>query len=186
MLIGLRDVSVVYPGTLALDSVSLDIEAGEVLAVVGANGSGKTTLLSTLCGLRAPTTGHLVVGREDGAGAAEPVRFRGPTDALAHRVAMVTQEPQVADPLPVWENLLMGSRSLLGGGWSREDRRAARQRLAESLPHVDPDQAAGSLRKADRAVLCLLRALHGSPKVLALDEPTAVLGENSIQVVDRA
>src|SRR3954453_8084607 len=165
MLIGLRDVSVVYPGTLALDRVSLDIDAGEVLAVVGANGSGKTTLLSTLCGLRAPPTGHLVIGPDRGT---QPVRFRGPTDALAHRIAMVTQEPQVADPLPVWENLLMGSRPLLGGGWSRDDRRLAKQRLAEGLPHVDPDQDAGSLRKADRAVLCLLRALHGSPKVLAL------------------
>lgn len=179
MLIGLRDISVAYPGTLALDQVSLDIDSGDVLAVVGANGSGKTTLLSTLCGLRAPTSGQMLV--EDG-----PVRFRGPSDALARGIAMVPQEPQIAESLPVWENLLIGSSRLLGLAPGRKNRVAAKKHLAEALPHVDPDQPAGNLRKADRAVLGLLRALHSSPVVLALDEPTAVLGENSVEVVNGA
>lgn len=179
MLLGLREVSVAYPGTLALDSVSFDIEPGEVLAVVGANGSGKTTLLSTICGIRRPTSGQLVTQER-------PVRFDRPSQALELGITMVPQEPQIADSLPVWENILMGSSRLLAGAPSRAARAAARATARESLPHIDPDQPAGELRKADRAVLGLIRALHRKPKILALDEPTAVLGENSVQVVDAA
>jgi len=179
MLIGLADVSVAYPGTLALDRVSLEVNAGDVLAVVGANGSGKTTLLTTLCGMRGPSTGALVT--DDG-----PVIFRRPADALAKGIALVPQEPQLAETLTVWENLLIGTIGLLGAAPSRPLRQAARARIRSALPHVDPDTEAGTLRKADRAVLGLLRALHRSPAVLALDEPTAVLGENSIEVVAAA
>jgi len=179
MLIGLRDISVAYPGTLALDRVSLDINSGDVLAVVGANGSGKTTLLTTLCGMRAPSTGQLVT--DDG-----PVVFRRPADALARGIALVPQEPQLAETLTVWENLLIGTIGLLGTAPGRSRRKLARERIRSALPHIDPDVEAGTLRKADRAVLGLLRALHRAPSVLALDEPTAVLGENSIEVVAAA
>lgn len=179
MLIGLADVSVAYPGTLALDRVSVEVNAGDVLAVVGANGSGKTTLLTTLCGMRGPSTGALIT--DDG-----PVIFRRPADALAKGIALVPQEPQLAETLTVWENLLIGTIGLLGAAPNRPRRQAAKARIRSALPHIDPDAEAGTLRKADRAVLGLLRALHRSPTVLALDEPTAVLGENSIEVVAAA
>ena len=179
MHIGLQDVSVAYPGTLALDRVTFDFTGGEVIAVVGANGSGKTTLLSALCGVRPPSAGQLSV---DG----EPVRFTKPSQALEYGIAMVPQEPQLAETLPVWENVLLGTSTLLGGAPSRSAKAAAVETVRQGLPHVDPFQPAGKLRKADRAVLSLLRALHRRPRVLALDEPTAVLGENSIQVVEAA
>ncbi|WP_029138049.1 ATP-binding cassette domain-containing protein [Nakamurella lactea] len=179
MLIELQGVSVAYPGTLALDQVSMEISAGEVVAVVGANGSGKTTLLSTLCGIRRPTAGHLVLGGQQ-------VRFTRPAQALAHGIAMVPQEPQIADSLPVWENVLLGTIGLIDRAPGRTAQAAAKRTVAQGLPHVDPNQPAGELRKADRAILGLLRAMHRRPSVLALDEPTAVLGENSVQVVDAA
>ncbi|MFI6908248.1 ATP-binding cassette domain-containing protein [Nonomuraea sp. NPDC050394] len=178
-LIGLREVSVAYPGTLALDGVSVEVNAGDVLAVVGANGSGKTTMLSTMCGLLAPSGGTLV----DGNG---PVRFRRPAEALGMGVALVPQEPQVAETLPLWENLVVGRGSLLGAAPARGVRAEARRAVRTALPHLDPDLPAGELRKADRAVLALLRALVREPRVLALDEPTAVLGENGVQVVASA
>lgn len=177
MHIGLQQVSVAYPGTLALDQVTFEFTGGEVIAVVGANGSGKTTLLSTLCGVRPPSSGQLSV---DG----DPVRFTKPSQALDLGIAMVPQEPQLAETLPAWENVLLGTSTLLGAAPSRSARAAAVETVRQGLPHVDPFQPAGQLRKADRAVLSLLRALHRRPRVLALDEPTAVLGENSIQVVE--
>jgi ABC-type sugar transport system ATPase subunit len=179
MQVRLSEVSVAYPGTLALDRVSFEFGGGEIIAVVGANGSGKTTLLSTLCGVRPASSGQLTV---DGA----PVRFSKPSHALALGITMVPQEPQLADTLPAWENVLLGSTHLLGAAPTRSVRAAAVETVRRGLPHIDPFQTAGSLRKADRAVLGLLRALHRTPRVLALDEPTAVLGENSIQVVEAA
>ncbi|MEV7011847.1 ATP-binding cassette domain-containing protein [Streptosporangium sp. NPDC051022] len=178
-LIGLDQVSVAFPGTLALDRVSLQVFPGDVLAVIGANGSGKTTLLTTLTGLRAPTGGTVVDA--DG-----PVRLRGPADALARGVALVPQEPQLATSLPVWENLLIGHGGLRGAAPGRAARARARALVAEALPYVDPGTPAGQLRKADRAIVALLRAQSSQPKVLALDEPTAVLGDRGVEIVAEA
>lgn len=178
-LIGFRDVSVAYPGTLALDGVTLDIEPGDVLAVVGANGSGKTTLLNTLCGMRGPTHGTLV-------GPDGPVRFTQPAQALRRGIALVPQEPQLAESLSLWENLVVGRNGLLGPAYRRRQRDEVSRRIAEALPGHDPAAPASSLRKADRAIIGLLRMLVRNPSVLALDEPTAVLGENSVDVVASA
>lgn len=178
-LIGLQDVSVRYPGTLALDGVTLDVHPGDVLAVVGANGSGKTTLLSTLTGQRAPSSGTLVDA--DG-----PITLRRPAQALQRGIALLPQEPQLAPTLSAWENVVIGSRGLAAGTGGRRVRNEARRLVAEALPHIDPDAPADTLRKADRAVLGLVRTLARQPRVLALDEPTAVLGESGVRVVSAA
>ncbi len=176
-LIGLRGVTVEYPGNRALDDVTIDIAPGEVLAVVGANGSGKTTLLNVLTGQRGPTSGT-VVG-EDG-----DLVFDRPAAALAAGVTLVPQEPHMAVTLPAWENLILGKSGLLALAPSRETGEAARARVREVLPHIDPDAPAGDLRKADRAMLGLARGMLTEPRVLALDEPTAVLGDHGVELVE--
>ncbi|KRC62800.1 hypothetical protein ASE14_03005 [Agromyces sp. Root81] len=178
-LIGLRDVSVDYSGNRALDSVTLDVHAGDALAVVGANGSGKTTLLNVLTGQRLPSDGA-VIGPEG------ELRLVCPADALALGIVLVPQEPQMAPTLPAWENLLLGARSLTASAPNRADRDAARRRVRAVLPHIDPDTVAGDLRKADRAVLGLERGMLALPRILALDEPTAVLGEQGVDLVEQA
>ena len=177
-LIGLRDVTVEYPGNRALDQVTIDINPGEVLAVVGANGSGKTTLLSVLTGQRRPTSGSVVGPDGD-------VVFDRPAAALAAGIALVPQEPHMAPTLPACENLVLGRISLAGAAPGRAVRSAARARVREVLPHVDPDAPAGELRKADRAVLGLARGMLTDPQVLALDEPTAVLGDRGVELVEQ-
>lgn len=176
-LIGLREVTVEYPGNRALDGVTLDIAPGEVLAVVGANGSGKTTLLSVLTGQRRPTGGSVV-------GAEGDIEFHRPADALARGITLVPQEPLMAPTLPAWENLILGRPGALAPG--RAERAAARARIREILPHVHPDTPAGELRKADRAILGLARGMLDRPTVLALDEPTAVLGDHGVELVEKA
>src|ERR1700733_868572 len=109
-------VSVRFPGTLALDRVSVSVRPGEVLAAVGANGSGKSTLLRVVCGVLAPTEGGLCW---DG----EAVHFRGPRDAVLRGIALVSQEPEVAETLSVWENVLLGRSSLAGGARGGKERR---------------------------------------------------------------
>lgn len=176
MLLGTREVTVDFPGTRALDHVSITIDPGDVLAVVGANGSGKTTLLSVLAGVRRPTSGT-VIG-EDG-----PVSFRNPRKALRAGIALVPQEPQLALTLPSWENLTLGRPTRYALALGRGRRKRAVGAVREALPQIDPERPARTLRKADRAVLALLAALERQPRVLALDEPTAVLGEQSVEIV---
>lgn len=177
-LIGLRGVTVEYPGNRALDDVTIDIAPGEVLAVVGANGSGKTTLLNVLTGQREPSSGTVV-------GAEGDLIFDRPAAALAAGVTLVPQEPHVAPTLPAWENLILGNSGLLGLAPNAETRAAARARVREVLPHIDPDAPAGDLRKADRAMLGLARGMLTEPRVLALDEPTAVLGDHGVELVEQ-
>jgi ABC-type sugar transport system ATPase subunit len=180
VLLAAREVSVEYPGTLAVDDVDVEVRAGEVLAIIGANGSGKTTLLSVLCGLRRPTRGRL----EDENG---EVSFRSPSDALLRGITLVPQEPQLAVTLSCWENIVLGHPSRHGLPLlDRAQRTRARRALREALPHVDPSSRAGDLRKSDRAIVALVAALARRPRLLALDEPTAVLGEQAVEVVSSA
>lgn len=173
----LTDVTVEYPGLKALDGVSLSVEPGDVLAIVGANGSGKTTLLNVLTGQRRPSSGSIAVRGQE-------VRFARPADALELGITLVPQEPLMATTLPAWENLLLGTRGLADRAPNRRERDDARERVMRILPHVDPDVEVSRMRKADRAVLGLGRAMYSQPTLLALDEPTAVLGEQGVELVD--
>jgi ABC-type sugar transport system ATPase subunit len=85
-LLAARDITVDFPGVRALDRVSIELAAGEVVGVVGANGSGKTTLLTVLCGLRRPTEGTLL----DANG---PFNLGSPRDALRRGIRLVPAEP---------------------------------------------------------------------------------------------
>lgn len=176
MLLGGQGITVDFPGVRALDSVSITIEAGEVVGVVGANGSGKTTLLTVLCGIRQPSAGTLI----DAEG---PFALSSPHDALRRGVTLVPSEPQLATTLTCWENLTLGHAAPFGVTLGRRRRERAIEDLRRSLPFVSPRTNAGDLRKSDRALLGLLVALRREPRVLALDEPTAVLGEAGVEVV---
>ena len=179
-LLAARNVTVDYPGTRAVDDVTVEVRPGEVLAVVGANGSGKTTLLTVLCGLRRPTRGRL----EDGQG---EVVFHAAGDALRRGITLVPQEPQLAVTMSCWENVVLGHGAPYGLTlMGRSQRTEARRAVREALPHIDPSTRAGALRKSDRAVLALIAALARRPRLLALDEPTAVLGEQAVAVVSAA
>jgi ABC-type sugar transport system ATPase subunit len=177
-LLAARDITVDFPGVRALDRVSIELAAGEVVGVVGANGSGKTTFLTVLCGLRRPTEGTLL----DANG---PFNLGSPRDALRRGIRLVPSEPQLATTLTCWENLTLGEPARLGVTLHR-GRRRAEVELRQALPNVSPTSIAGDLKKSDRALLGLLVALRSKPRVLALDEPTAVLGEAGVQVVKDA
>lgn len=175
-LAALHNVSVDFPGLRALDDVSLTINAGDVVAIVGANGSGKTTLLSVLTGQRRPSSGSVTVRGQE-------MKLAQPADALELGITLVPQEPLMATTLPAWENLLLGTRGLITRAPNRKERDDARSRVRSILPHVNPDTLVSEMRKPDRAVLGLGRAMYRPPMLLALDEPTAVLGEQGVELV---
>jgi ABC-type uncharacterized transport system ATPase subunit len=157
-------------GTLvANDAISLDLQAGEVLALLGENGAGKSTLMSILFGHYVADEGGIEVF-------GAPLPSGNPKAALAAGVGMVHQHFTLADNLSVLDNVMMGTEPL----WRPVSRRAAaRARLLEvaqrfGLP-VQPDAKIGSLSVGERQRVEILKALYRGARILILDEPTAVL-----------
>src|SRR5437879_12082394 len=106
-ILAARGITKRFPGGLALDDVDLDVDPGEIHAVLGQNGAGKTTLMNILFGLVQPDEGTLqVFGRR--------VRFRSPHDALTHGIGMVHQTRRLVSAHTVLENIVIGHPRVAG------------------------------------------------------------------------
>src|SRR6476619_4766477 len=166
-----------FGATVALDGVDLEVNAGEVVALVGENGAGKSTLMKVLSGAHAPDGGRMFI---DGA----PYAPRDPLDARRGGVAMIYQELAQAPDLSVAENILLGAEPTKGPliRW-REMRRTAADALAEvGLSHIHPDTPIARLSVAHRQLVEIARAVAVGCRVLVLDEPTSSLTAQDIKV----
>ncbi len=176
----IRNLSKSFPGTRALDGVDLDIEAGEVHALVGQNGSGKSTLIKLLAGFHSPEPGASVkvAGREVHLGTAAAARAAG--------FRFVHQDLALVSTLSVVENLALSRGFTTGAGgrikW-REERARAHQMLRALGFDIDVRRLVADLTPAERTIVAIARALwdsEGSAKVLVLDEPTATLPKTEV------
>ena len=154
---------------VANDDISLQLQPGEVLALLGENGAGKSTLVSILFGHYTADSGQITVS-------GKPLEPGNPKAALAAGIGMVHQHFTLADNLSVLDNIVMGSEPL----WQPFSRRiAARARLAEVAQRfgleVEPDALVGNLSVGERQRVEILKALYRGARILILDEPTAVL-----------
>ena len=158
-----------FGALVANDAVSLELGAGEVLALLGENGAGKSTLVSILFGHYIADAGSIEVF-------GQPLPPGQPKAALAAGIGMVHQHFTLADNLSVLDNVVLGTEPL----WQPfSRRREGRAKLAEvarrfGLP-VDPDARVGSLSVGERQRVEILKALYRGARILILDEPTAVL-----------
>ncbi len=178
-LISLRDLSIGYPRRTIASGISIDITAGQALAVLGPNGSGKTTLFRTVLGLLEPLAGHIEL---DG----QSVAAMSAAD-IARRVAYV---PQVAASLfnfsviAVVEMARAPHLGWLGRPGSR-DRRIAIDALAQVSMTDFAERDFAELSGGERQLVLIARALASEAKCLLLDEPTASLDfGNRLQVLD--
>jgi L-arabinose transport system ATP-binding protein len=171
-ILELRGVSKGFPNVQALDDVSLELHAGEVLALIGENGAGKSTLLRILSGDYQPDAGELLL---DG----RPVTFPTPRAAHAHGVRVIYQEPEIAGTVSVAENLYIGELPTRLGRFVDQRRLTAsvRELLDRSGfgDEIDPRSLGDALSPAQRQLVEILKALKGDLRVLALDEPTSSL-----------
>jgi branched-chain amino acid transport system ATP-binding protein len=162
-MLALRNVTAGYGAFTALWDVSLDVAAGEAVAVVGPNGAGKTTLLRVISGMIAPRAGELSF---EGA----PLTGRPAYEVVARGIAHVPEGRRIFPMLTVADNLRMGAYL-----------RPARRVYAESLARVftlfpalaeRQAQRAGSLSGGEQQMLAVGRALMSRPKLILLDEPS--------------
>jgi len=163
----------------ALADVSLDVRAGEVLALMGENGAGKSTLLRILSGEHAPDTGRLLL---DG----EPVSFGSPRDAHRAGLRVIQQEPEIVPHVSVAENVYLGA---LPRRARVVDRRALLEQVRADIERygfgglLDPGALGSALSAAQRQLVEILRALVGGVRVIAFDEPTSSLSDHEVDAL---
>ena len=159
----IEQVSYRYDALEALRGVSLQVAAGEAVAVVGVNGAGKTTLLNVAAGLlRARSGRHRSFG--------VPLDRRGLRDHMRHGVVLVPEGRHVVTRLSVADNILLGGSCR---GWRRPASSALRFAY-EVFPELAEmrDRRAGALSGGQQQMLAIARALVAEPRVLLLDEPS--------------
>ena len=153
----------------ALEDVSLDVYAGERLALVGENGAGKSSLMNVLCGLYLPDHGELWL---DG----KQAPLASPKDAYARGIRMVHQHFLLVPTLTVAENVVLGREPTRFGLFDRAAACAQVEAEARRLGFkLDPRARVGDLSVSAQQKVEILKALHPGARVLILDEPTAVL-----------
>lgn len=175
-LLAVRDIQKSYGGLRAIDDVSLDIERGEIVALVGDNGAGKSTLIKMICGALRPDGGEILI---DG----EPVEFRSPREANEVGIETVHQSLGLVDTLTVPENVFLGREKTtrflglfrqLDIATMRAETRKLLERFGISVPALN--EPVHRLSGGQRQTIAISRLLLSEPSLLIMDEPMAALG----------
>ena len=170
-------LSVRYDQVRAITDVSVELDEGDIVALIGANGAGKTTTLRAITGLARLAAGEIVL---DGR------RIDGlrPDEIVALGVAMVPEGRRVFPYLSVMDNLLMGAFLRRG----RREIAADVERVFERFPRLRErrGQAAGTMSGGEQQMLAIGRALMARPRLLLLDEPSLGLAPMLVQEIARA
>lgn len=173
-----NDIRKVYPGTVALEGVSLEIRPGEVVALLGENGAGKSTLGSIIAGANVATSGQMTWR-------GEPYHPTSPAEAIHSGVAMIHQELRLLPELTAAENVVIGRWPKGTGGFV--DHKQILELAGEKLRQLDfkpaPDTLVRNLSVASQQLVEIAKALYVDAQLLILDEPTAALGGEETQAL---
>ena len=171
-ILEVNDINVYYNQIHAIRDVSLDVNEGEIVALIGANGAGKSTTLRTISGLLRSKTGSIVFNGED----------ISKTDAyklVGKGLAQVPEGRRIFLQMTVQENLDMGAFT------RKDDVRESLNAIFEQFPRLKErrNQVAGTLSGGEQQMLAMSRALMSRPKLLMLDEPSMGLSPILVQLV---
>ncbi|MBW1643354.1 MAG: ABC transporter ATP-binding protein, partial [Deltaproteobacteria bacterium] len=161
-LLKIRNIETYYGPIMAIKGVSLDVEEGSIVTILGANGAGKTTILKTISGVMDPEKGSIEF-------LGQSIEGLAPDKIVRMGISHVPEGREVFEELTVKENLIMGA-------YLRNDRAEIRQDL-KTIYNYFPvlgertAQQAGSLSGGEQQMLAIGRALMSRPKLLLLDEP---------------
>ena len=169
MIFELRNITKYYGDTLANDDVSIHLNEGEILCVVGENGAGKSTIMKILYGLEQPSSGEIFVKEQ-------PVRFRNPSDAMAHGIGMVQQHFMLFESMTVAENIVFRREPHRGLMLDKKAMLTAVSELSERYKlKIDPSARIADCPVGLRQRVEILKILYQNAEIIIFDEPSAVL-----------
>jgi branched-chain amino acid transport system ATP-binding protein len=174
-LLEIENLNTYYGHVQALKGISLTVDEGEIVTLIGANGAGKSTTLRTISGLLRPREGRVVFqGEELNDVPAHEIVYRGISQAPEGRAVFAT--------LTTDENLNMGAYSLRGDKEAIEENR---RRVFKLFPRLEErkNQIAGTLSGGEQQMLAIGRALMARPKILMLDEPSLGLAPMLVKAI---
>jgi D-xylose transport system ATP-binding protein len=168
----MRHIRVAFGGVHAVDDVSIDVHAGEVMGLVGGNGAGKSTLIRTLSGAHRADSGEILV---DG----KPVSITNPRDAKALNIECIYQTLALADNVDAPANVFLGRE--LATAWGTLDDGAMEDATRKVMGRLNPNfkrftTPVRSLSGGQRQAVAIARAVHFNARIMIMDEPTAALG----------
>jgi len=164
LLLDVKNITVHYYKVSAVRNISINVEEGEIVALIGSNGAGKTTILRAISGLKHPTTGEVLFQ-------GQRIDKLPPHKINALGIAMVPEGRRVFPQMTVLENLLLGA-------YLRKDKDEIQKSLEEVIYRHFPrlkerkKQDAGTLSGGEQQMLAMGRALMSAPKLLLMDEPS--------------
>jgi simple sugar transport system ATP-binding protein len=175
--IEMTHISKRFAAVLANDDVSLSVNRGEILALLGENGSGKSTLMNMLSGVYIPDSGSIFIN-------GKPRAFRSPQDAIAARVGMVHQHFKLIPVMNAWENISLGEK----GGGKFSNPFIEKKRINQKISAIERqfgiftvhDKKIYDMSVSERQGVEILKVLYRGAEILILDEPTAVLTPQEI------
>jgi simple sugar transport system ATP-binding protein len=172
----LRGITKRFPTVVANDDVSLSVEAGEIVALLGENGAGKTTLMNILFGLYSPDEGDVVVDGTE-------LQLSNPSASIAAGIGMVHQHFMLVPVFTVAENVILGLEPVKAGDWI--DKRGAHNLVKEVSDRynlaVDPDAMVEDIPVGVQQRVEIIKVLVRDARYIIFDEPTAVLTPQEVE-----
>jgi len=178
-LVEMRDISLAFGGVKAVDNVSVDLHAGEVVGLLGHNGAGKSTLIKVLSGAYQADAGEIFIE-------GQKATIENPRDARKYNVETIYQTLALADNLDAASNLFLGRELTTRSGLLDEGRMEAEARkiMARLNPNFQNfSSPVSALSGGQRQSVAIARAVYFNARILIMDEPTAALGPQETQMV---
>ena len=163
-MLTIKNLNVSYGAIHAVHDISLEVNDGEIVSLIGANGAGKTTILHTITGLKTATSGEITYNGMD-------LRRTEPSKLISYGIGHVPEGRHIFPSMTVQENLEMGA---FASKESKEQLHDRMEELFKRFPRLKERrrQIAGTLSGGEQQMLAMGRALMGKPKILLMDEPS--------------
>jgi ribose transport system ATP-binding protein len=173
-----ENITKIFSGVVALENVSLEIQAGKVNALIGENGAGKSTLMKILSGVYPDYEGRILFK-------GLPVTFANPREAQRCGIAIIHQELNLVPYLSITGNIFLGRELMTPWGLlnQKEMRRQTQLLLHKLKLEVDPDTLIRELKVGQQQVVEIAKALLDKSEVIIMDEPTSAISDGEVQVL---